>query len=391
MTDPQPISTLTHRFDLRELATPFIIFDPEIMRANIRQVRKQLPEAELFYSTKANSLPFVLKTMRDEGVGFEINTVRELERLNAAGDIQAKDIINSSVVTSSQDLRAHAGFGVNQFCIDRSSQVENLAINAPGAAVLVRIRVPEKGSQFSFNARFGIDVSVAGELVKLAEKKGLEVRGVHFHVGSQCSNPDNWRTGMWLAAELMEAHPQMDTLNLGGGLPAIRPESRSQAEEILAVIGRTHEEIIKAGNRRLQLELGRFLVANSALLGSRVIQLQEREKDTLATLDASVFSGLFELFESGHDIEYPMSCSSQKPARAYRLEGPTCAGIDLLAPRVMLPELSVDHRGDESDLVYFENTGAYSMAYVSGNDVGFNGSRIPTVYVVEHGELIRYG
>ncbi|MCF6237772.1 MAG: hypothetical protein L3J79_02995 [Candidatus Marinimicrobia bacterium] len=339
---------------------------------------------------KANSLRPVLDTMFQNGTGFEINTMEELSRLGKLGDLRP-NIINSSTVLSATDIRGFYHRGVRQFCADRRSQLTNLGINAPGAEVLIRLKVPEAGSRFAVNSRFGAKPDQVSELISYAEEVALRVNGLHFHVGSQCSNSENWKSGIQMAADWFTQHPQLKILNVGGGLPSTENGDSTLITEILGAIQQTVETVFDRPPE-LYIESGRFLVANSAVLGSSVIQLEAGAELSIATLDISVFSGLLEIFESKLAMEYPVWSDGDGPLSTYRLEGPTCAGNDVLSRPVNLSELVVDYRsGVPCTKVYFGNTGAYSIDYVRGIQSGFNGSRIPSILTLKDSKVTKFG
>ncbi len=76
--------------------TPFFLFDLDRISHNIRHMREELRPQQIFYAIKANSRPEILKTIADEGCGFEVNNLNELRK------VQGSDCINSSPVTSTK-------------------------------------------------------------------------------------------------------------------------------------------------------------------------------------------------------------------------------------------------------------------------------------------------
>ena len=376
--------------ELQKVSTPFMLFNLDRIEKNISLLLEHLPKVKIFYSIKANSLLPVLESMFQNGTGFEINTIEELSRLGRLINLQP-EIINSSAVLSAMDIRGFYKEGVRQFCADRKSQLTNLGINAPGSEVFIGLKVPEAGSSFTLNSRFGAEADQVSGLIRSAEEAGLKVNGLHFHVGSQCKNSENWKSGIQLAAGWFTKYPQLKILNIGGGLPATDNGDTTLISEILIAIQQTVEATFDK-SPELYMELGRFLIANSAVLCSSVIQVESGSVLAVATLDISVFSGLLEIFESDLAIEYPIWSDSNGPPITYRLEGPTCAGNDVLSRPVVLPQLEVNYHAEiPITRVYFGNTGAYSIDYVKEIKSGFNGSRTPTILILQDSKVVSIG
>lgn len=366
--------------------TPFFVFDLDRIRENIQGVRDNFSPDKLLYAVKANSHPKVLSTVKGEGCGFEVNNSGELEKvINAGGSVS--DCINNSPVTGAREVRELYSKGVRDFCVDSKAQVDNLSYNAPGSDVFVRIYNENKASRFKLN-RLGIHTKDAPELMQYAKEQGLNLKGATFHVGSQCSNLDNWTEGIYQSSVLFDKFPELSHLNVGGGLPVQYANEISDMKSISECI---EDGLGKYFSRRpaFYIEPGRYIVGDSACTVSTVIQAEEQEDISRAVVDMSVFSGFMEIIEIGDGFRYLVTTDSKGPMKKYHVEGCTCAGTDIIVPEVKLPRLHVDYKNPEnSSRVIFENTGAYTLDFLGKNDKsGFNGAPTPPVYFVEGGEF----
>ena len=167
------------------------------------------------------------------------------------------------------------------------------------------------------NSRFGTTLDEASELIGVATKLGLNVNGIHFHVGSQASKPENWRAGIHIAAKLFETYPSLKVLNLGGGLPGAYQPADDAIPTILAAI-KDELQLTFQKQPDLYIELGRSLVANAALTCASVIQIEEQLPVSTATLDISIFAGMIEIFESNYAIQYPIWTTGNGPLVEYQ-------------------------------------------------------------------------
>jgi ornithine decarboxylase len=370
-----------------ELETPFFVFDIDSIEQQIAELQLHLKPDRIFYAVKCNDLDPVLATMQRNGVGFEVNNSFELAKALEAG-ATIEDVINSSSISEAEEVARLHSKGVRRFSIDSFSQIENLRLNAPGAEVYVRITTSNEGSLFDLT-RLGINTGSAAALLKTAERAGLKPFGVYFHPGSQSTNPENWQDGIAQAAPLYKEFPQLQILNIGGGLPVQYTTAVPTIEEIADVI---HETINKHFERKplLFAEPGRFLVGQSGTAITSVTQTGQRVSGEVAVVDLSVFTGLIEIIENGNGFQYPMESTSSGRERMYTIIGASCAGTDVIARNIILPELSTDyHRTGKSDRLILQHTGAYTLGYIAHKEKsGFNGCRIPKIYYLRGGVLL---
>lgn len=283
--------------------------------------------------------------------------------------------------------------GVRRFVFDSADQIENLKHNAPQAKVFLRISTPNENSTFQLSHRLGHASDDAVQLIELAKKAGLEQEGLIFHVGSQCTNLENWRAAIRLCGELFNAYPSLKTINLGGGFPIDYQMGAPSPREIGLCINNAISEFFKF-RPEILAEPGRFLVGNAALTCSSVLQVVNKPDCSRAMIDMSVFSGFIEMLESQGEISYKIETEHASDAmRPYQIIGPTCAGTDIVVERVNLPTLFVDHQNPQNCSKLFHlNTGAYTLDYISvGENHGFNGSRLPDVHFIKNGELMPQG
>jgi len=92
---------------------------------------------------------------------------------------------------------------------------------APHAGLVLRLRVPNTGSMVELSSKFGCDSGVAVDLIVEAFRAGLVVEGLSFHVGSQCTNFDNFVQALNIAAavrqEALTRGHEIKILDIGGG------------------------------------------------------------------------------------------------------------------------------------------------------------------------------
>ncbi len=213
----------------------------------------------------------------------------------------------------------------------------------------------------------------------VAHRRGLDVAGVAFHVGSQQRQPQRWEAPIADAAAVFRAlerrgmRPRL--LDIGGGLPAgldgETPPLAAYGQAIAAHV-RTH---FGPARPRLLMEPGRSVVGDAGELVSPVIAVVQRAGRRWVYLDAGVFTGLLETLDEA--IRYRLVTSADGgPTGPAVLAGPTCDSADVLYERTPA-ELPLALA--EGDVVRFQAAGASTTCY---STVGFNGFAPLPTYVV---------
>ena len=195
------------------------------------------------------------------------------------------------------------------------------------------------------------------DLIAFAHNNKLEVEGLSFHVGSQCTNVQNYVQALHLAAGIFsEAETrgfELKLLDIGGGFPAhyddTVPAFRSLTKTINAELDRLFPEPIE-----ILAEPGRFLVASAATAVAQIIGKAIRGGKLCYYLNDGVYhtySGV--IFDH---CQYHLKSFRKGPTQLCSVFGPTCDALDTISLAEQVPDM------DLGELVYSENMGAYSAA-----------------------------
>src|SRR5690349_13343470 len=224
---------------------PFLIVDTAIVREKARRFRAAMPRVRPHYAVKANPDRRVLKVLIQEGAGFEIASIAELDLLLGLG-VPPAEIFFSNPVKARDAIAYAAAKGVEWFVVDSTDEVRKVHEVKPDAKLYLRIAAPNIGSDWPLSGKFGAGAADAREIVSYAAKRGADLAGVTFHVGSQCRNPENWRVGMEKARavfdQMTKAGLKPRLLNVGGGFPVRHVKPIPSIE----VIGQVINDALKA-------------------------------------------------------------------------------------------------------------------------------------------------
>jgi len=345
--------------------TPIVVIDHEVIRRNYASFRRHLPKVQAYYAVKANPAPEIVRTLYKAGASFDVASLPEfllvhenIERLPAKArqDFIWDKIIYANPIKPQETLEE-----LDQYkpllTYDNREELAKIKHYAPHAGLVLRLRVPNTGSMVELSSKFGCDPGEAVDLIVEAFRIGLVVEGISFHVGSQCTNFENFVQALNMAAAVMkEARSrghEIKILDIGGGFPVHYDEHVKPfgllASKINAEIDRLFSSDIE-----ILAEPGRFLVATAATAVARIIGKAVRDGKTCYYINDSVyhtFSGI--IFDH---CQYHLKAFRKGETEICAVFGQTCDGLDTISQSEQLPNLEID------DLVYSEHIGAYSNA-----------------------------
>lgn len=345
--------------------TPVVVIDHEVIRRNYATFRKHLPKIQVYYSVKANPAPEIIGTLYRAGASFDVASLPEFmlvyENIKGLPAKEQQDFIWDKILYANPIKPRETLEALNQYkplvTYDNLAELRKIRQYAPQAGVVLRLRVPNTGSMVELSSKFGCHPGEAVDLIDEAFQMGLVVEGLSFHVGSQCTNFENFVQALNVSAAVMEESRsrghEIKILDIGGGFPA-RYDRHVQPFSILA--RKINSEIKRLFSNDIEIlaEPGRFLVATAATAIARVIGKAVRDGKTCYYIDDSVyhtFSGI--IFDH---CQYRITSLRKGKTEICAVFGQTCDGLDTISHSEELPELEID------DLVYSENIGAYSNA-----------------------------
>ena len=351
--------------------TPFLAMDGDVVLSKYLNMRACFSSATIDYAVKANPVPDLVALLATVGAGFDISSRYELD-LCLSLNVAAEQLSYGNPIKKADDIAYAYKHGVRCFAFDSQTELEKLAVHAPGAGVMCRLLTSGEGAGWPLSRKFGCDVEMAGELLLESRNLGLDPLGLMFHVGSQQTDPQQWQKPVREAAcivhRLAAEGIQLTTVNLGGGFPARYrdeiPPLCCYARAIVDTVG----ELFDLSKINLVLEPGRSLVAEAGVIETEVVLVarKSRRDDTRwVYLDVGKFGGLAETLNES--ITYRFRTARDGETGPVVLAGPTCDSADILYEKNVYA-LPLDLAcGDRIEIL---SAGAYTSSYAS---VGFNG------------------
>ncbi|MBQ2571018.1 MAG: type III PLP-dependent enzyme, partial [Treponema sp.] len=348
----------------KNFSTPNIFIDLRTIKKNFLQLKDLFPYAYIYYAVKSNPGVPVIKLLRDLGSNFDIASRYELDMVLDLG-VSPDKLSYGNTIKKAADIKYFYEKGVRMFATDSKEDLKNIAREAPGSRIYVRILVENASSaDWPLSRKFGCHPDMAYDLLVLARDLGLTPYGISFHPGSQQRDIGSWNDAIAKTKYLFESledeeNIKLSMINMGGGFPAhyIQPtnELKDYASEIYRYLHDDFGEDIPG----IILEPGRSLVGDSGILTSEVVLISRKNNTALhrwVYLDTGKFNGLIETLDES--IKYPVITEKDGGREGeVILAGPTCDSADIMYEDTKY-RLPVDLK--IGDKVYWLSTGAYT-------------------------------
>ena len=385
-----PAATLAERF-----GTPLVVYCERTLRAQARSLVAAVGnEGRVFYGTKAFANVAVLRILRDERVGADVASSGELAFANAA-ELAGDELVVHGNNKDAALLREAAGQGA-PVVLDAPDEAE-LAAAAGVERALVRVTLGVDADTHEavvtghHGSKFGLPPEEARALVAAALERGLDVLGLHVHVGSQL--PDftaQAETIQRLAAFAASCRDELGwetrVADLGGGF-GIRhrpeddvPEAADLAAAAVAS-ARAAFSTAALAEPAVWLEPGRSLVGRAGVTLYRVGAVKRLPDRTWVAVDGGMSDNPRPQLYDARYTALSATRADEPAGETVSVAGMHCESGDVLIDDVELPG---PRRGD---LLAVPATGAYTLAMSSN----YNGVGRPAAVLVRDGEarLIR--
>jgi len=375
-----------------QLETPFYYYDLDILRQTLEACRAAASKYgfHVHYAMKANFNRKVLDTIQSYGFGADCVSGNEVMAAIEHGFGREK-VVFAGVGKSDKEI--NLALDADIFCFNAESVQELVIINdlakAKNKIAKIAIRInPNVDAHTHHYITTGLEENKFGvntyQLPEVAEAlrgcSNLQFIGIHFHVGSQITDMEVYKSLCIRVNEIQDWFEDhgftVKVLNTGGGLGVDyhNPDTNSVCDfESYFKVFKDFLNI-KPG-QEVHFELGRALVAQSSALISRVLYVKNGLKKNFLVLDAGMTELIRPmLYQAYHQIENLSRGSDVRDLPEtlhYDVVGPICESTDCFQKDVELPQ---SYRGD---LIAIRTAGAYGEVMASGYNLR---DRIGSVY-----------
>ena len=360
--------------------TPLLVVDEDDLRARARAYRAAFRDA--VFAIKSFPARAVIRIALEEGLGLLAATGGELEACLRAGADPGRIVMHGNN-KSDAEIGMAIEQGVRFLIVDNPEEFERadriaraaerrqpvLLRAIPGVDADTHAHIDTGGRDTKFGTP--IEGGIALQALKLADGlPGLDLQGIHVHVGSQLLTDESFLAaadaGLDLLAEARDAlGRELPVLDTGGGYGVRYTDETppTPAELAAAICGRVAEGARARGlaEPNLIVEPGRSIVANPVLTLYRVGVVKELPGvRTYLSVDGGMSDNIRPVL---YGSRYTFALANRPGAdttRPFAIAGKHCESGDVLARDVALPE---DAR--PGDLLAVAATGAYAYAMAS--------------------------
>ena len=331
----------------REIPTPFYLYSKASLDASCEAYMSNMASSDLVcYSVKANNNLNILRSFVDKGLGFDVVSGGELQKVIKAG-ANPRKIVFSGVGKTKEELKLAADLDIYSINVESAFELKNIIDLNKNPRISFRINPDMKGDTHPYietgkaDCKFGMSEEEALLLAKQFSNEQMNLVGLTAHIGSQITD-----TGLYLEllaklqslAGEMEAlgHP-IDHLDVGGGL-AIDYEIKTNFDPSELV------KKIKSKTEKydLLLEPGRSIIAQAGVLVTKVIGVKENGQRKFLVVDAGMNDLMRpSLYNARHKIENIL-CSENEDD-IYSVVGPVCETADSFGDNFSISAKEADH------------------------------------------------
>jgi len=355
---------------LNNVPTPFYLYNQDILDRQIKRLRQQKPDnLKIYYAMKGNSNIHILKYFKTKGLGTEIASGGELYLAKQAG-FKGKDIIFTGPGKTNKELGEAVDFGIKTIHVESLNEAIRLDKICEEAKrtqpILLRINakfeVKTKVQLSGIASPFGISeediYEVLPEILKL---KNLNFQGIHVYNASGILDYNlllqNIKNVFKLVQQL-EANLQINIplIDFGGGL-GIDYSDNNEHVDIEAFYDGMKRLIkeFEFENRKLIMEIARFLVAESGTYINRVIDKKQSRGVNFLITDGGIQHFMrTALFGENHSADLVQMKPNAKKEKV-NVTGSLCTSIDVLLKEVELP------LAEPGDFLLIKKAGCYSL------------------------------
>jgi diaminopimelate decarboxylase len=358
-----------------QVGTPFYLYSHNTLRDHFTKIQKAFAPVKplICFAMKSNDNLAVLRTLANLDAGFDIVSGGELKKALRTG-VSPNKIVFASVGKTEEEITDAINAGILLFNVESLPELEEIHRIAqkmnkrPKVALRINPDVKAlthaKITTGTLKNKFGIDLQTARKILKSAAKyPGVQLSGLHIHIGSQITTRAPFLKAMAKVLEFLDVLKKdgvaLEYLDIGGGMGIIYKDEQPQtaqdfADAVLPYLQKTGLKII--------MEPGRFIVGNAGILVTRVLYLKDNGFKKFLIVDAGMNDLIRPaLYDAYHEIVPVMETKVRKVKMD--IVGPICESADFFGKDRQFPVLS------KGDLIAVMSAGAYGYVMASNYNV----------------------
>jgi len=355
---------------VKKYKTPFYCYSLAQLKNNYRAMNNEFKTIKpiICFSVKANSNLTLLKELKKMGSGADVVSIGELLKATKAG-INAKKIVFSGIGKTEEEITMAIKKRVLLINVESESEVniinkisKKISRKTPIGIRLnpnVTGKTHKKISTGGKNEKFGLLYNDFINLCKKIRKmKNLKLEGISVHIGSQITNIKPFKNVLSIINKIInKTNMNFKFIDLGGGMGIAYTKKEKQLN--LKQYAQLVNKFIKNKNSKIIFEPGRFIIANTAILITKIIYIKKSNNKNFIVLDAGMNNLMRPaLYNTQHQI-IPLKKSNKMLKGNLEFVGPICESSDKFSSQKNFSQIK------EGDYVGLTHVGAYGMSLSS--------------------------
>jgi len=357
----------------KKVGSPFYCYSSKILESKYSELTDAFKEEDLLvcFSLKANSNQSIIKTFSSLGSGADVVSIGELKRALKA-KIPPNKIVFSGVGKNTDEIIFAIKNKILMINVESISELKQISTQAANLNMIapISLRVNpdieaggnEKISTGKKQDKFGISIKEAIDVYELASNlNNIEIKGIDVHIGSQINDLEpfekTFNSIVETITKLKDKNIDIDIIDIGGGIGINYTDEKAlNIKDYAALVSKKLGSL----NKKIIIEPGRFLTAESGILVTKIIYIKENESKKFIIVDAAMNDFIRpSLYGSLHNALPVIENDKERPIEIYDVVGPICETGDFFIKDFKTSQLL------ETDLLAITNVGAYGSVLSS--------------------------
>ena len=352
---------------LNKLNTPFYFYDIDLLDKTILSLKKSLDlNYNIYYAIKANNNKKIIELIKNHNLGIDAVSGEEINK-SLKCKINPKKIVFAGVGKTKDEIILAIKKKIYLFNCESFDEIKLIDKISNELNVITEIAIrlnPNIDSRTHkyiktgmFDTKFGIQIDSLSEILeKIKTLKNINLKGYHFHLGSQIDDLNVFvklcKVSNEINTYLRNNKFNIKDINLGGGLGiSYKEPDLNLIPDFRSYFNVFKKNLICFDNQKVHFELGRSIVGQCGSLFSRILYLKKSFNKNFIIIDAGMTELIRPaLYNAHHHID---NLSSIKKEIKYDIVGPLCESSDTFAKDYYLNESKI------GDLIVIRSSGAY--------------------------------
>jgi len=356
-----------------EIGSSFYCYSSEILENQFTKISDAFKgkDCTVCYSLKANSNQSIIKTFSLMGSGADVVSLGELKRA-LKENIPTDKIVFSGVGKTTEEIDYAINQEIMMINIESIPELKKISERASSlnkiAPISIRINPDivagdnEKISTGKKQDKFGINIGESLNVYELANSlNNIKIKGIDIHIGSQINSLDPFEKAFDNLAEIIQnlesKNINIDIIDVGGGIGVNYNDDKTiNINDYSRLISKKFDHL----NKKIVLEPGRFLTAESGILVTKILYIKRTELKNFLIVDTAMNDFIRpSLYGALHNIIPLTEDTENIRSETFDVVGPVCETGDYFVKDYKISNIK------EGDLLAITYVGAYGSVLSS--------------------------